>query len=45
MAKAAASLLAAVGNATRGFESFPSPPNSIRQVPLKRTRAKISDHL
>lgn len=27
MAKAAAGLLAAVGNATRGFESFPSPPN------------------
>ncbi len=31
MAKAAASLLAAVGNATRRFESFPSPPSFIEK--------------
>ena len=31
MAKAAAGLLAAVGHATRRFESFPSPPTSIEK--------------
>jgi hypothetical protein len=32
MAKAAVSLLAAVAQATRRFESFPSPPNSLQSL-------------